>query len=144
MARIKDIEALRSPDLYKDKPDPSRPDAKSHNSHLKPLLFTFLTTLVIFYLYQKWIAPTPSSFHPITGEQINWSLYAYSQYATDQHYLCNSLMVFASLHKLNSKADRILFYPKTWDLEITDSKDRTSQLLIMARDKYHVKLRPEK
>lgn len=51
-------------------------------------------------------------------------------------------MVFDSLQKLGSTADRLLFYPKTWDTEIADGKDRTSQLLVTARDKYHVKLRP--
>jgi len=36
----------------------------------------------------------------------------------------------------------LLFYPKTWDLDVSSSKDRTSQLLILARDQYKVKLRP--
>jgi hypothetical protein len=30
----------------------------------------------------------------------------------------------------------------SWDLVISDSKDRDSQLLVMARDKYQAKLRP--
>lgn len=80
--------------------------------------------------------------HPLYGTHIDWHRYAYSQYATDQHYLCNSLMIFDSLEKLGSKADRILFYPKTWDLDVSSSKDRTSQLLVLARDKYKVKLKP--
>lgn len=137
MTRVKDIEALRSPGLYKDKPEPNR-----QNPHLKLILYTLLTISTIFILYQRWTASDSSCTHPITGKQINWSRYAYSQYATDQHYLCNSLMVFASLHALHSRADRILFYPKTWDTDVSSSKDRTSQLLVMARDKYHVKLRP--
>jgi len=84
----------------------------------------------------------PQSAHPLYGAKIDWHLYAYSQYATNQHYLCNSVMIFDSLEKLGSKADRILFYPKTWDLDVSSSKDRTSQLLVMARDQYKAKLKP--
>ena len=51
-------------------------------------------------------------------------------------------MVFEALDRLGSKADKILFYPDDWDLEITTKTDRDSQLLVMARDKYGVKLIP--
>jgi hypothetical protein len=58
--------------------------------------------------------------------------------------LCHAVLVFDALAKFGSKADRVLFYPESWDLEITDSKDRDSQLLVMARDQYKVKLHPIK
>lgn len=51
-------------------------------------------------------------------------------------------MVFEALSRLGSKADRILFYPEEWDLEIENSSDRDSQLLVIARDQYDVKLLP--
>ena len=51
-------------------------------------------------------------------------------------------MVFEALARLGSKADRILLYPQEWDLEIESSSDRDSQLLVIARDRYDVKLIP--
>ncbi len=51
-------------------------------------------------------------------------------------------MVFEALERLGSKADRILFYPEDWDLVISTKTDRDSQLLVIARDKYRVKLIP--
>ena len=75
-------------------------------------------------------------------KHVDWSHYAYSQYATDSAYLCNAVMVFEALYRLGSKADRILFYPLQWDLEISSASDRDSQLLVKARDWYGVKLIP--
>ncbi len=51
-------------------------------------------------------------------------------------------MIFESLSRLGSKADRILLYPQDWDLDIASSSDRDSQLLVKARDEYDVKLTP--
>ena len=51
-------------------------------------------------------------------------------------------MVFEALDRLGSRADRILFYPQTWDVQVSNRRDRSSQLLVMARDKYNVKLTP--
>lgn len=51
-------------------------------------------------------------------------------------------MLFEALARLGSKADRILFYPSSWDTDIASPRDRDSQLLVKARDWYSVKLRP--
>lgn len=51
-------------------------------------------------------------------------------------------MLFEALSRLGSKPDRLLFYSSTWDTDIESSRDRDSQLLVMARDKYKVKLIP--
>jgi hypothetical protein len=51
-------------------------------------------------------------------------------------------MVFESLHRHGSKADRVLLYPKEWDLEEESAQDRTSQLLVRAKHLYKVKLKP--
>ena len=53
-------------------------------------------------------------------------------------------MVFETLERLGSRADRILMYPEEWDTEIASKSDRDSQLLVMARDWYRVKLIPIK
>lgn len=71
---------------------------------------------------------------------VDWNRFAYSQYATNGAYLCNSVMLFDQLHRLGSRADRVLFYPEEWDLTVENSHDRDSQLLVMARDTYNVKL----
>ncbi|KAK9251415.1 nucleotide-diphospho-sugar transferase [Lipomyces tetrasporus] len=55
---------------------------------------------------------------------IDWSRFAYVQYVTNTAYLCNSVMLFEILHRLGSKAHRLMM------------------LLRQARDKYGVKLMP--
>jgi hypothetical protein len=69
--------------------------------------------------------------------KIIWSRYAYSQYTTDTQSLCNALMVFESLDKLGSKADRVLLHPREW----TKNPDtRIQWLMEVAKQKFGVKL----
>ncbi|KAJ5836007.1 hypothetical protein N7447_002033 [Penicillium robsamsonii] len=76
-----------------------------------------------------------------SGKHVNWSRFAYTQYATDRFYLCNSIMLFESLHRLGSKADRVLMYPSDWSASETGGS-RESCMLRYARDHYEVKLKP--
>jgi hypothetical protein len=71
--------------------------------------------------------------------KLDWSRFAYSQYTTDTQSLCNALMVFESLHKLGSKADRVLLHPQEW-VETRDA--RTAWLMHIATQKFGVKLQP--
>jgi hypothetical protein len=73
---------------------------------------------------------------------VDWHQFTYSLYATDAHSLCNALLVFDSLKRLGSRADRVLLYPKQWDTFVASNTDRTSQLLTIARDQYKVNLLP--
>lgn len=73
---------------------------------------------------------------------VDWSRFAYTQYATNGAYLCNSVMLFDQLHRLDSRADRVLFYPEEWDTTVESSTDRDSQLLVLARDTLNVKIVP--
>lgn len=75
-------------------------------------------------------------------EAVDWSRYAYVQYATSSAYLCNSILIFEALHRLGSRAERVLFYPEEWDTLIESATDRNSQLLVLARDQYNVQLMP--
>lgn len=127
--------------MLKDKPIQYLP-ARATTKRQRTWIISILATLILLYYLAFSTSNSKTDIHPLHGTNLNWHRYAYSQYATDQHYLCNSVMVFDSLHKLGSKADRLLFYPKSWDLEVSSSKDRISQLLVMARDKYKVKLKP--
>lgn len=104
---------------------------------------TWIAFLVFFFLL-KWYnrAPPPALVSHVDFNKVDWSRYAYSTYATSETYLCNCLMVFEALHRLGSRAERVLLYPQQWDLIIQNEADRTSQLLIMARDNYNVELRP--
>ena len=106
------------------------------------ILFCILIGIAysIFWPHKPWFPPTHAP--SLRYKNINWSRYAYSQYATDSHYLCNSLMLFEALERLGSKAERILMYPEEWDIDIASKSDRDSQLLVMARDWYRVKLLP--
>ena len=75
---------------------------------------------------------------------MEWSSFAYTQYATSSIYLYNSVMIFETLHRLGSKVDRLLMYPSY--LKPSERGDRAndadSRLLRKARDKYGVKLQP--
>lgn len=61
--------------------------------------------------------------------------------ATDSHAMCNAYMVFEALHRLKSKADRVLLYPDEWRTSM-DRNDRNNQLLAHAAKHYGVKLKP--
>ncbi|KAK0620161.1 glycosyltransferase family 8 protein [Immersiella caudata] len=76
---------------------------------------------------------------------VNWSRFAYVQYVTTDHYLCNSVMLFERLHQLGSKADRVMLYPDYMLDQHSNSpvsKTHNARLLIKARDEYNVKLVP--
>ncbi|KAM0372215.1 hypothetical protein ACHAPK_004787 [Fusarium culmorum] len=76
-------------------------------------------------------------------DDVDWSRFAYIQYVTNEDYLCNSVMIFEQLHRLGSKADRLLMYPKEMlEPGAAYSNKRGGQLLIRARDEYNVTLQP--
>lgn len=76
---------------------------------------------------------------PEALEGIDWSRFAYVQYATNTEYLCNSVMLFEALHRLGSKADRLLMHPSDFTTGSEDgSKERA--LLQKAQDAYGVTL----
>lgn len=70
---------------------------------------------------------------------VDWSQYAYFQYVTNADYLCNSLMIFESLHRLESKASRVMLYPQEWTADMGSGEGR---LLLKAHDEFHVHLHP--
>ena len=73
------------------------------------------------------------------SKEIDWSRFAYVQYATNLPHLCNSVMLFERLHALHSKASRLLLYPSHYSLLDTSPE---AQLLRKARDTYNAKLKP--
>lgn len=77
----------------------------------------------------------------IPTETLDWSRFAFVQYVTNTPYLCNSVMLFEALNRLQSKADRIMMYPMDFSLDETDNGTE-SRLLRKARDEYKVKLIP--
>ncbi|QKX54216.1 uncharacterized protein TRUGW13939_01301 [Talaromyces rugulosus] len=72
---------------------------------------------------------------------VDWSRYAYVQYVTNTAYLCNSVMLFEILHRLQSKPDRLLMYPSDFSVD-TEDDSTESYLLRKARDEYQAKLMP--
>ena len=76
---------------------------------------------------------------PVETQVTNWTDFAYVQYVTNVPYLCNSVMLFESLHRLGSQADRLLMYPEEMDLSETSVE---GQLLGKARDQYNAVLQP--
>ena len=91
-------------------------------------------TLIVIFLYW-WIGREPSV------APLDWSRYAYVQYATDDFSMCNAFMVFESLKRLGSQAERVLMYPEEWSVHDASS-DRNGQLLVRANKQLGVKLKP--
>lgn len=117
-------------------------DKVAHAFRFRRRYFYYLAAfaLVCWFLY-----PSSGANRSSKGQaDVNWSNYAYSLYATDSATLCHAVLLADALDRLGSQADRVLFYPEYWDLTVSDSKDRDSQLLVLARDKYQVKLQPIK
>ena len=86
-------------------------------------------------------AAQPPALEPV--DPVDWSKFAYAQYATNSEYLCNSVMLFDTLHRLGSKAERLLMYPSHMlDPEAREAADLNGRLLIKARDQYGVILSP--
>lgn len=93
---------------------------------------------------------TPSEPTLEAEDRVTWSDFAYIQYVTNENYLCNSLMILESLHRLQSKADRVMMYPQEWKIadgiqtgtETGTQLETSRRLLIQARDEYNTKLIP--
>ena len=74
---------------------------------------------------------------------VDWSSFAYVQYVTNSDYLCNSVMIMESLHRLGSRPDRIMLYPSQMlEPDASSSTSHDGQLLLKARDEYGAKLIP--
>ena len=121
-------------------------DTRSHAFPYRRYLYVagLILTLYLWYTSSLHILPHQAPIHApsIIYKNVDWSRYAYALYATETAYLCNALMIFSSLATFGSRADRVLFYPSTWDLDIDSGTDRDSQLLVKARDELRVKLLP--
>lgn len=80
---------------------------------------------------------------PYAEGSVDWSRFAYTQYVTNKAYLCNSVMIFETLHRLGSKADRVMMYPEhMMNPADTNPSNEEGKLIAKARDKYNVKLQP--
>jgi hypothetical protein len=88
--------------------------------------------VTILLIYFQFLKP-----NPICEDPIDWTQYAYIQYVTNSDYLCNSVMLFETLHRLGSKAERLMLVPgqfgatQSWVLD----------LMLKARDQYNVRLK---
>jgi hypothetical protein len=126
------------------------------SKQFRTLIYVILGIILLLYMKRKakkvnvWGHLTGPScyftepYEPLysyENSEIDWSQFAYAQYATDPEYLCNSVMLFETLHRLGSKADRILMYPETFSLEET-SGNKNTELLLKAKLQYNVKLVP--
>ena len=73
--------------------------------------------------------------------EVDWSRYAYIQYATEKQYLCNSIMIFEALSRLGSKASRVMLYPAEWDVHPSIGTFQ-SKMLLAAEADYGVRIEP--
>lgn len=130
-----------SEDDFFDIPDePCLAVVKRQLRHIRTWVFFGLFILFVLWLRRE--PPNPPALPHIRYDLVDWSRYAYTQYATSSAYLCNAVMVFEALHRLGSRAERVLFYPEEWDTLVESAVDRDSQLLQMAAEKYNVQIMP--
>ncbi|KAM6527763.1 N-acetylglucosaminyltransferase [Fusarium falciforme] len=104
-------------------------------------ILAVLTILSIFFLFQNCDCLSQRAPRPNANTDVDWSRFAYIQYVTNSAYLCNSVMFFESLHRLPSKADRVIMFPSRM-LKSDDDSSNDARLLRKARDKYNVNLIP--
>ncbi|OTB01624.1 glycosyltransferase family 8 protein [Hypoxylon sp. CI-4A] len=87
--------------------------------------------------------PLPVDLPSAETSDVDWSRYAYTQYVTNAAYLCNSVMIFETLSRLGSKADRVMMYPENMmDPAEKNPTSEEAKLLVKAREEYKVKLVP--
>ncbi|RHZ52920.1 glycosyltransferase family 8 protein [Aspergillus thermomutatus] len=127
-------------DFFDIPDEPCLAIVKRQLRHIRTWIFFAIFILLILWFRRE--APSPAPVSHIDYGKVDWSRYAYSQYATSSAYLCNAVMVFEALERLGSRADRVLFYPEDWDMFVADDRDRDSQLLQLAKEKYKVLLIP--
>ena len=120
----------------------------------KRLVVLAITTLFVLLLASfHFVGPNvlprsggwPSQPAPLNvSSEVDWSRFAYTQYATNAPYLCNSIMLFEILHRLGSKAERLLMYPSGFKISGSGSGEESKESLLLrkARDEYNVKLSP--
>ena len=112
-------------------------DIPSFRWNRRHLYVVAIFILACWLLYPSRRSPTAND-----EQSVNWSNFAYSLYATDSATLCHAVLLADALARLGSKADRVLFYPEHWDTKVDGPTDRDSQLLVLARETYKVKLHP--
>ena len=88
--------------------------------------------VAILLIYWTFLKP-----NPVVCEDPFWKQYAYIQYVTNSDYLCNSVMIFETLHRLGSKADRLMMVPAKFAADESWMLD----LMLKARDEYDVRLK---
>lgn len=125
-------------DVYKEEDDWGMPVPPPRRSTPKLTFrrirnsWPIIVVMLILLLYRSW----PESY------KVDSRKHAYVMYATDDHNLCNAYMVFESLHRLGSKADRVLLFNPQWATEAQGGKERSSVLLTRAEKRFKVKLKP--
>lgn len=89
-------------------------------------------------------SPASQFNHSVTdiyGKQVDWTRFAYIQYVTNTEYLCNSVMLFETLHRLGARANKLLRYLSHFSVA-TDDDSTEVRLLRHARDVYGANLKP--
>ena len=90
----------------------------------------------------QWMPESKEKDSHLAQQETNWTQYAYTQYVTDEDYLCNSVMIFETLHYLESKADRVMLFPRSWHYANKTETSKHAELLRKAEAEYSVKLVP--
>ncbi|KAJ6041356.1 uncharacterized protein N7446_010753 [Penicillium canescens] len=103
---------------------------------LRAIIAIFIILVLIQSLLILTDGPTVAylpSHHGVQADvdAVDWSRFAYTQYVTNTAYLCNSVMLFETLHRLNSKPDRVMMYPSEFSLDENDAEPNLDELFFM-------------
>lgn len=132
----------RTKDLLPEQTSPFLPSTLAPRRYRWTI--ALVSTIIVFYLLLNHDYIPTESFRSLdshTSTEVDWSQFAYTQYVTNSDYLCNSVMIFETLDRLSSRADRVMLYPsKMFKSDNDTSLD--AELIIKARDEYNVKLVP--
>lgn len=125
---------------------PSWKDRARNLVGIRVLRRVLLALLLIFVFANLFRLRTFRDFVPIDAvpleqlpDEVDWSQYAYCQYVTDPHYLCNSVMIFEALDRVGAKASKVMMLPSSWDITADDD---TGRLIRQTQAKYNVQLSP--
>lgn len=77
----------------------------------------------------------PTNPVELEHEDVHWKRYAYVQYVTSPEQLCSSMIFFESLHRLGSKAERVIMYPKPYRAV---NESREAMMLLSAEETWGV------
>lgn len=118
------------------------PFSSHHRRYCSPRRLLQATIVLSLFAVSYYTLHKKQDHVSAESHHVDWSRFAYVSYATNWVHLCNSLVMFASLHQLGSNADRLLMYSRNMPEGGKTSSVMSTEMLRQAEENYQVKLWP--